>query len=379
MAEKTKDKKREMLLITGVTGYIGFKTLTTAIKEKYRVRAVVRREKDILELQRKSPAITSALAPGQLELAVVPDLLSNDAVVNVLDGVTVIIHLASPLAIESNDYESSIIKPTVSMVTTILEAARRVKTIRRVILTSSCVTLIPFEWNMKPDSERLYTGKDYSPEHTRKHVLIHSTENDLNDQVAGPFSSAMEAYWASKALARMATKGFISQGNPQFDIVNLLPSVVIGPDDRLLHNETATRDNLLEGTRGAVLAPALTSSLNSPFDYVGVPVHVADVARAHVDAVDKARVPGNCEYILCSNTPEGVVWNRDIQKIARQYFPDDVENKNLPLEGSLGTVKWRIEALRSERIFGWQFTSFEETMRELIEQYLQLRRAENAA
>jgi len=184
----------------------------------------------------------------------------------------------------------------------------------------------------------------------------------------------MEAYWASKALARMATKRFISEGNSQFDIVNLLPSVVIGPDDRLLYDERATRGNLLEGTRGAVLAPALTSSLNSPFDYVGVPVHVADVARAHIGAVDNALVPGNSEYILCSDTPEGVVWDRDIQSIARQYFPGEVENKTLPLEGSLGTVKWRLEALRSERVFG-QFTSFEETMKGLIEQYLQLRQA----
>lgn len=239
----------------------------------------------------------------------------------------------------------------------------------------SGVTLIPFEWNMKPDSERLYTGKDYSPGHACNRALTHSTENDLNDKVSGPFSSAMEAYWASKALARVATKSFISQGKPQFDIVNLLPSVVIGPDDRLLYDESATCENLLEGTRGAVLAPALTSSLNSPFDFVGVPVHVADVARAHVDAVDKDLVPGNSEYILCSDTPEGVVWDRDIHRIARQYFLVEVENKTLPLEGSLGTVKWRLEALRGEKIFG-QFTSFEETMQELIEQYLQLKKAE---
>ncbi|KAJ5651449.1 NAD(P)-binding protein [Penicillium longicatenatum] len=364
---------RPAQVITGVTGYIGFKTLTVAIKEKYRVRAVVRREQDILGLQRKSPIITSALGQGRLEFALVPDLLSKDAVFNVLDGITAVIHLASPLAVESNDYESSIIKPTISMVTTILEAARRVKTIRRVILTSSCVTLIPFEWNMSPDNERLYTGKDRSPEHTCKHILISTIENDLNDKVTGPFSSAMEAYWAAKALARMATKSFISQGKAQFDIVNLLPSVVIGPDDRLLYDDTATRGNLLEGTRGAVLAPALSSSLNSPFDYVGVPVHVADVARAHVDAVDDALVPGNSEYILCSNTPEGVVWDQEIKRIARQYFPTDVENKTLPLEGSLGTVKWRLDALWSEKVFGWQFTSFEETMRGLIEQYLQLR------
>lgn len=83
-----------------MTGYIGFKTLTTAITEKYRVRAVVRKDQDIIQLQRKSPAITSALDQGRLEFALVPDLLSKDAVLNTLDSVTVVIHLASPLAIE---------------------------------------------------------------------------------------------------------------------------------------------------------------------------------------------------------------------------------------------------------------------------------------
>lgn len=74
--------------------------MTIAIKEKYRVRAVVRKEQDIVELQRKSPAIASALAQDRLEFALIPDLLSKEAVSNALDGVTVVIHLASPLAVE---------------------------------------------------------------------------------------------------------------------------------------------------------------------------------------------------------------------------------------------------------------------------------------
>lgn len=44
------------------------------------------------------------------------------------------------------------------MVTVILEAAAQVASVQRVIITSSCVTLVPFEWNSAPDSERLYTG-----------------------------------------------------------------------------------------------------------------------------------------------------------------------------------------------------------------------------
>lgn len=44
------------------------------------------------------------------------------------------------------------------MVTVVLKAAADTPSIQRVVITSSCVTLIPFEWNFAPDSERVYTG-----------------------------------------------------------------------------------------------------------------------------------------------------------------------------------------------------------------------------
>ncbi|KAJ5519374.1 NAD-dependent epimerase/dehydratase [Penicillium expansum] len=354
MSRKAHDISSERLLITGVTGYIGFKTLTIALERGYHVRAVVRSERNINELKEKSAIIAESIDQEQLEFVVIPNFLESDAIFKSLEGITVIIHLASPLAIEADDYEVGIVKPTISMVTSVLEAATRVSTIRRVILTSSCVTLIPFEWNINPDSQRLYTV------------------DDVNTSVTGPFSTAMEAYWASKALARVATKAFVNHARPKFDFVNLLPSVVIGPDDRLDADPTATVDSLLQGTRAAVLAPALTPSLNSSFPYVGTPVHVADVARAHVDAVDGGLVPGNSEYILSSDTPSGVVWDRDVQAACRKFFPEEVASKRLPLEGSLTAIKWRLSARQTEETFGWQFISFEETIKQLVSQYLRL-------
>jgi nucleoside-diphosphate-sugar epimerase len=195
--------------------------------------------------------------------------------------------------------------------------------------------------------------------------------NDINKNPTRPFSSAMEAYWASKALARLATRDFVIKKKPHFDFISLLPSVVIGPDERIPADGNA--DSLLQGTRAAVLAPALTSSLNSAFPYVGVPVHVADVARAHIDAVDHHLIPGNSEYILSSDTPEGIVWDTDIRSICRRHFATEVDKQILPLQGSLATIKWRLDGMRTEEMFGWHFTSFDETMRQLIAQYVQLR------
>ena len=181
----------------------------------------------------------------------------------------------------------------------------------------------------------------------------------------------MEAYWASKALARIATRDFIRDEKPHFDYVNLLPSVVIGPDSRIAQD--GKPEELTVEARGSVMASALDPSLNSAFPFVGVPVHVRDVARAHVDAVNRDLIPGNTEFILSSDTPDGVVWDRDTAAIATKYFPKEVGNKTLPLEGSLTAIKWRLDASKTEKAFGWKMTSFDQTMRELLAQYLQLK------
>ncbi|PNP58959.1 hypothetical protein THARTR1_01207 [Trichoderma harzianum] len=351
------DVASQKLLITGVTGFIGFKSLLIALERGYAVRAVVRNEQSISHLTEKSSLISEGHKNGTLDFVVIPDFLACDNWPVVLDGITSIIHIASPLAHESDNYERDIISPAISMVTRVLEAAANVPSVRRIVITSSCVTLIPFEWNMAPDSERLYSA------------------SDINSDPQKPYGSAMEAYWASKAYSRMATREFIEKKKPHFDFVHLLPSVVFGPDERIPPNGSI--DELLKDNRAAVLAPALDGSTNSSFPFVGVPVHVADVARAHVDAVDSARIPGNSEYILSSDTPEGVVWDRDVAAVAKKYFPGEVESKLLPLEGTLPCIKWRLDCDATEKAFGWKFTSFEQTTRELIVQYLKLKQNAN--
>lgn len=80
---------------------------------------------------------------------------------------------------DTDVYDAGIVKPAVSMVTTALEAASRVhkpavlcqhlrvRILERIFPEgegedeagqSLGVTLIPFAWNMNPDTERLYKG-----------------------------------------------------------------------------------------------------------------------------------------------------------------------------------------------------------------------------
>lgn len=90
---------RLILQITGVSGYIGFKTLILALEAGYKVRAVVRKSEQIPKLQSHQRLQAHQ---SQLSFMVVPDLTDASSVSSNLVGVTGIIHLASPLAIEVN-------------------------------------------------------------------------------------------------------------------------------------------------------------------------------------------------------------------------------------------------------------------------------------
>lgn len=174
----------------------------------------------------------------------------------------------------------------------------------------------------------------------------------------------MEAYWASKSLARTAVRDFVTQNKPHFDVISLLPSVVIGTDQRA----TSIKE-LLEGTRTLVMGPVM--GVTSPYPMVGVPVDMVDVARAHVDAM-KPSVPGNAEYVLSSDTPEGVEWDHSLD-LAKKFFPNDCgEKKALPLGGSFPTTKWLLDVSTTEKAFGWKFAPYEQTMKGLMSQYVEL-------
>ncbi|KAG0650642.1 Cercosporin toxin biosynthesis cluster 6 [Hyphodiscus hymeniophilus] len=111
----------------------------------------------------------------------------------------------------------------------------------------------------------------------------------------------MEAYWASKAFSRITAHNFLSEREPHFEIINLLPTVVIGPDE--LATSTAS---LLTGTRALAMAPILGHQIEFPL--VGVQVHVDDVARSHIDAL-KTSVPEDADYIMSSDGIEGIEWD----------------------------------------------------------------------
>ncbi|KAF1811540.1 putative 3-beta hydroxysteroid dehydrogenase/isomerase [Eremomyces bilateralis CBS 781.70] len=338
---------QEIVLITGATGFIGFKTLLLALEAGHTVRAVIRKPEQAQKLKTHVKIVPHT---DRLEFAVVPDLTKDGALDHVLVDVMAILHIASPLDRAADDYERNIISPAVGMITSLLNSAIKVPTIKRLIITSSMTTLIPFEWFAKPEG-RIYTAKD----------------RNLNPRRS--VSLPMEAYWTSKALARNAVHDFVETRKPHFETIQMLPGVVMGSDDRA----SSTADLRNHTNQWALrLSPILGEKRTDSM--VGVPVDLTDVARAQVEAINPS-IPGNVDYTLCAESPEGIVWD-SMNEVAKKYFPDRVGSEEMPLGGTLPTMTWRVDARETEQVFGWKFSTFEEMMKGVFEQYLELVDAE---
>jgi hypothetical protein len=83
--------------ITGVSGYIGFRTLILALEAGFKVRAVIRKAEQAKKLEshkRVAPFVNN------LQFCIIPDLSDTYSYDSHLQGVTGLLHIASPLANE---------------------------------------------------------------------------------------------------------------------------------------------------------------------------------------------------------------------------------------------------------------------------------------
>jgi uncharacterized protein YbjT (DUF2867 family) len=86
--------------ITGVSGYIGFKTLVLALERGFKVRAVIREAEQAKKLESHGRVAPHA---KNLQWVLIPDLSKTDSFdPHLKGGVTGILHIASPLANEVN-------------------------------------------------------------------------------------------------------------------------------------------------------------------------------------------------------------------------------------------------------------------------------------
>jgi nucleoside-diphosphate-sugar epimerase len=338
---------RDLVLITGATGHVGSCTLLHLLESGYHVRAAVRSEAKIAQVLSR-PEVR-ALNPGsRLTFTIVPDISAPGAYDHAVEGVTHIIHIASPLAtgdsVPGHLHEDFFIRPAVQGTINLLEAANIVGTVRRIVITSSIVALVPYD-----EMEGI----------TKRSPLKPVSPNDRIPFVPGPYNSTFAAYAASKVASLHHAEAWMARERPAFDVVYLHPGFVLGRND----NATSP-GQAMQGTNSVVLALLLGKRFGP---YAGTTVHVEDVARAHVLSLDPS-VFGNQSYILSQSSR----WN-DAREIARRCYPEAIKNKMLVMGGSVRTTHLPIDISLTEETFGFTFASYEEQVKSIVDQYLDLR------
>ena len=260
----------ETVLLTGASGFIAKHVMTAVLAAGHSMRATLRDPAKGDALRALVP-----LAGDRLSLAKA-DLLRDDGWGAAMDGVTALIHTASPFPIAQPRNPDDLIRPAVDGTVRVLRAARTAG-VGRVILTSSAV------------------------------AILRTDRSDMQDEAdwADLTLPGTTAYAKSKTLAERAAWDFVAEA-PQMALTTINPGLVLGPllDDTFGSSVSVVK-RFLSGRDPAI--PALSLPV----------VDVRDVALMHLRALERPATGGK-RFIASA----GSMWFMEMAKTLKAAYPD---------------------------------------------------------
>ncbi|KAK4447137.1 putative reductase [Podospora aff. communis PSN243] len=331
-----------LIFITGGTGFIGSQTVHDTLQAGHRVRLSIRREGQVEEVKRRFPNHGS-----QLEFALVPDIGDSIALRAALkDDVDYIFHLASPMPGKGEDFKTEYLKPAVDGTEAILAAAAETPSVKRVVIMSSLLALIPLGGLQVPGLE--------IKESSNPSLVV-----DPDAQFpAGPAGYGAK-YSASKILAHRATLEWMAARNPHFSLVTVHPTFVLG------HDKTQTDPTRPGGINAFLLRSLATPPPGKPMTPAAF-VDVRDVSSALLRSLDLEVEKGvPVTEILVNGNPTS--WDEIIKFVKTRYPMVEVK-----LQGPFD-APFTADTSRAEKNLGIRWRSIKEMLAGVFDQQMELR------
>lgn len=263
-------EQAKVVAVTGASGYIAGQVIKALLEEpgKYRVKGSVRSLADptkVAHLRQLFPALELFEA----------DLVNEGSFDTPFQGCDYVLHTASPFQLTVKDPQRDLIDPAVNGTLNVLRAAAKAETVKRVVVTSSVAAITT---QAVPPPDKVWTEADWNLDSTIENA----------------------PYRLSKRLAEEAAWNFVKELNkeregaskPKLELVTLCPAFVLGPP-----LSSRTDGESVRAVKG-FLTGDFKESGTKPLCF-GI-VDIRDVARAHVNAIEKNEAVGN-RYLLSSN------------------------------------------------------------------------------
>lgn len=204
--------RKESILLTGATGNLGGVILEHLLETTpHNVNIVLRNaSRQIPLFKERFPAETSK---NRLTFTFIPDMTTSGAFDTAAASATAIIHCATPIA-SKNDWLNDMILATWTIDHSILTAAKKSSSVKRVVI---CGTLL----------QAINYTDVYNPAATITDTSYNTTT--FEEGKAGPWSNA---YMYSKTNAEKRTWAWYAENGGKaetgFDVVMLLPPMITG-------------------------------------------------------------------------------------------------------------------------------------------------------
>jgi len=246
----TKIDSTKPVLVTGANGYVASWLLKRLLEEGYTVHAAVRDPKNTEKI--KHLDALAAKSKGSIKYFAA-NLLSEGDYTEAMQGCELVFHTASPFTSKFKDAQKDLVDPAVIGTANVLNSAKKVKGVKRIVLTSSCAAIYSDATDCKEAPNGMLTEDNWN------------TKSSL----------AYQPYSYSKTLAEKKAWE-IAESQQDWDLVTINPSLVMGP---LLNPGATTSESF------SILKQMGDGSFKTGAPKLGIGlVDVRDVAEAHFQA-----------------------------------------------------------------------------------------------